>query len=71
MGLPVHEWRLAGGSNSSPPDCGMIKTLLLTFACKMTRPVNLFALYSGLPLVGLGSFAVQTSIGWLLGILTW
>ena len=33
------------------------------FAWKMTRPVNLFALYSGLPLVGLGSFAVQTSIG--------
>ena len=32
------------------------------FAWKMTRPVNLFALYSGLPLVGLGSFAVQTSI---------
>ena len=35
---------------------------LLMFAWKMTRPVNLFALYSGLPLVGLGSFAVQTSI---------
>ena len=36
--------------------------LLLMFAWKMTRPVNLVALYSGLPLVGLGSFAVQTSI---------
>ena len=35
---------------------------LLMFAWKMTRPVNLFALCSGLPLVGLGSFAVQTSI---------
>ena len=35
---------------------------LLMFAWKMTRPVNLFTLYSGLPLVGLGSFAVQTSI---------
>ena len=33
------------------------------FAWKMTRPVNLFALDSGLPLVGLGSFALQTSIG--------
>ena len=31
-------------------------------AWKMTRPVYLCILYSGLPLVGLGSFAVQTSI---------
>ena len=30
-------------------------SILLTFAWKMTRPVNLFALYSGLPLVGLAS----------------
>ncbi len=28
----------------------------------MTRPVNLFSPFTGLPLVGLGSFAVQTSI---------
>ena len=39
---------------------------LLMLAWKMTRPVNLFALNSGLPLVGLGSFAVRTSIGCLL-----
>ena len=32
------------------------------FAWRMIRPVNLFGPFSGLPLVGLGSFAVQTSI---------
>ncbi len=32
------------------------------FAWRMTRPVNLFSPFTGLPLVGLGSFAVQTSI---------
>lgn len=35
---------------------------LLVFAWIMTRPINLFGLFPGLPLVGLGSFAVQTSI---------
>ena len=33
------------------------------FAWIMTQQGNLFAPFSGLPLVGLGSFAVQTSIG--------
>jgi len=32
------------------------------FAWRMTRPVNLFSPFTGLPLVGLRSFAVQTSI---------
>ena len=52
----------------------IVGNALLMFAWKMTPSVNLFALYSGLPLVGLGSFAVQTSIGvavWsvLLGVM--
>jgi hypothetical protein len=29
----------------------------------MVREFNLFVVFSGLPLVGLGSFAMQTSIG--------
>jgi hypothetical protein len=32
------------------------------FTWRMTRPVNRFGPIAGLPLVGLGSFAVQTSI---------
>jgi plasmid stabilization system protein ParE len=35
---------------------------LLLFAWRMTRPVDLFGPFTGLPLVGLGSFAVQGSI---------
>ena len=50
---------VTGGSSTTERD----SYYLLMFAWKMTRPVNLFALYSGLPLVGLGSFAVQTSVG--------
>jgi hypothetical protein len=37
--------------------------MLLMFAWRMARPVNLFGPSAGLLLVGLGSFAVQTSIG--------
>jgi hypothetical protein len=33
------------------------------FAWRMARPVNPFCPFAGLPLVGLGSFAVQTSKG--------
>jgi hypothetical protein len=33
------------------------------FAWIMTRQVNLFTPFSGRPLDGLGSFAMQTSIG--------
>jgi hypothetical protein len=35
---------------------------LLIFAWRMTRSANVFGPFSGLPLVGLGSFAVQASI---------
>ena len=35
---------------------------LLMFAWIATRPANAFSLFYGLPLVGLGSLAVQTSI---------
>ncbi|MGD0655329.1 MAG: hypothetical protein ABSA16_13375 [Thermoguttaceae bacterium] len=40
---------------------------LLMFAWIMTRQVKLFAPFSGRPLDGLGSFAMQTSIG-ILGV---
>jgi hypothetical protein len=39
-----------------------VRRLLLMFAWLMSRQVNFFALFSGRPLDGLGSFAVQRSI---------
>jgi hypothetical protein len=42
--------------------CNARQHQLLMFTWRMTRPVNRFGPIAGLPLVGLGSFAVQTSI---------
>ena len=39
------------------------KVKLLMFAWIMNRPVNFFGPVFGLPMVGLGSLAVQRSIG--------
>ena len=58
---PGREHAAAGGCARAWSPSRAIGHLLI-FAWKTTRPVNLFALCSGLPLVGLGSFAVQTTI---------
>ena len=44
------------------PGWGEERLDLLMFAWRMTRPVSPFDAFAGLPLVGLGSFAGQTSI---------
>ena len=41
--------------------------ILLMFAWIMNQPINLFGPFFGLPMVGLGSFAEQRSIGFGIG----